>query len=65
MAQKVIKVWALIIYAGDYIFISGLLLEIGTFSETELEQIEKALPTFKEQEEQYKKHAQLWLRVIY
>jgi len=43
--------------------ISGLLLEIGTFSESELEQIDKELPTFKEQEDEYKKAAGLWLRV--
>ncbi|CBY08778.1 unnamed protein product [Oikopleura dioica] len=40
----------------------GLLLEIGTFSESELEQIDKELPTFKEQEDEYKKAAGLWLR---
>ena len=38
-------------------------MEIGTFSESELEQIDKELPTFKEQEDEYKKTAGLWLRV--
>ena len=44
-------------------YLLGLLLEIGTFSESELEQIDKELPSFKEQEDEYKKAAGLWLRV--